>query len=462
VVGLAAGCGAGNSVSSRDGGTLADGVIGGPEARPTDGAGSEAASDASKAPYPAPHAPPPQAIDYGGPVLTAPQVVPIFFQDDALQGQIETFLKELATSTYWPGVTTEYGVGPLSIAPSIVVTDAPPTAITDAQIELWLANYLNGTNPSWPPVARNNIYMVFFPESTTITLDTFGMSCTGFGGYHYEGEVFAEADGGTRDGGDGGVGGGGDGGPDGSLDAAATDAEAGGAGGSPFTYAVIPRCAMFGGFTGIDTVTSAISHETVEASTDPLNRTHTAYAGVDTDHTVWEISPGGEVADLCAFEPQSFQRLVGDSLVQRIWSNKEAAAGHDPCVPAVPVTPSPVYFNASPDLTATVTLTYDKTPYTTLGVKIPVGQSATLTLRFFSTEPTDSWTVYLEDTSSAFGGMPLLQFTPDTVKGSNGDVVTVKATAVAAGPYGGAEMVLVSYRPPDETTLEYWFGFVEN
>jgi hypothetical protein len=453
------GCGAGDNALSgnRDGGGAEVSIIVPPEATPTDAPGHEGGGrDASKpAPYPAPHAAPPRAIDYGGPVLNAPQIVPVFFQDDAFEGQVEAFLKELGPSAYWTGATSEYGVGSLTVAPSIVVTDSPPTAITDAEVEVWLSKYLDGSHPEWPAVTPNNIYMVFYPSSTTITLGTFGASCSGFGGYHYEGSTRLPPDGGAGDGGDAG------------LDAASGEGGAafeGGAdaGGAHFTYAVIPRCAMFGGLTGIDTVTSAVSHETVEASTDPLNRTHTAYSGVDDNHIVWEIAPGGEVGDLCAYEPQSFQRLVGTFMVQRIWSNTAAAAGQDPCVPAVPKTPSPVYFNTAPDLKDHVTLTYEHVPYSTLGVKLPVGQSTTLTLRFFSSEPTDPWTVYLEDTSSAFGGTELLQFTPSQVTGSNGDVVTVNMTAVAAGAYGGSEMVLVSYRPPDETVLQYWFGFVEN
>ena len=85
-----------------------------------------------------------------------------------------------------------------------------------------------------------------------------------------------------------------------------------------------------------DYAPSSLSHELVEASTDPLVQTNAAYLGVDLNHLVWDITPGGGIADLCAFEPQSFQRLVGTFMVQRIWSNAAAAAGQDPCTPGLP------------------------------------------------------------------------------------------------------------------------------
>ena len=63
----------------------------------------------------------PQVESYGGPVLTTPTVIPIFFQNDGEQTKVEDFLKQLAASTFWGQATSEYGVGPLAIGKSIVV-----------------------------------------------------------------------------------------------------------------------------------------------------------------------------------------------------------------------------------------------------------------------------------------------------------------------------------------------------
>jgi hypothetical protein len=296
------------------------------DAGPGDDSGSdavatiEASVDASDggvvktdAGYPGPHPTVPQVQNYGGPVLTTPNVVPIFFQNDTEQAQVEDFLKQLAASTFWGEATKEYGAGALSVDKSIVVTDTAPTTIDVAGVESWLAGYLDGTHANWPAIAQNNIYTIFYPSSTTIQDSNFGTSCVDFGGYHYEAK---------------------------------------GAGGKGIVYAVMPRCAQLGQtIKGFDALTSGLSHELIEASSDPL-ATNPAWSYVDVDHMVWNLRPLGEIGDMCAYEPQSYQRLIGSYMVQRPWSNASALAGHDPCVPVL----SDPYFNAAPILTDTITL----------------------------------------------------------------------------------------------------------
>src|ERR1051326_8430483 len=80
----------------------------------------------------------PQLVDMGGGVLATPKVQPIFFAgDDAMQAQTEPFLTQLAASDYWTTTTSEYGVGALTVLPTIVLTDTPPT--TDAALQALLA-----------------------------------------------------------------------------------------------------------------------------------------------------------------------------------------------------------------------------------------------------------------------------------------------------------------------------------
>ncbi len=83
-----------------------------------------------------------------------------------------------------------------------------------------------------------------------------------------------------------------------------------------------------------------------------------------------------------------------------------------------------------------------------------------MNIRFFSTAPTADWSVYLTDTSALFGGPQLLTYSTPMISGNNGDVVPVTVTATATSSIGGAEMALQVYRPSDESTLNYWFGFV--
>ncbi len=367
--------------------------------------------------YPGPHPDVPQVQDYGGPVLTTPTVIPIFFPSDSSQSSLEMFLTQLAASTFWGSATSEYMVGPLTIGTSIVVTDTAPTTITTAQIEAWLVSYLDGTHPEFPPIALNNIYTIFYPSTTTISDTELGTGCVDYGGYHDEAK---------------------------------------GTNGQSIVYAVLPRCATFGYLSGLDAVTGPLSHEMIEASTDPLVATSPAWVYVDTDHMVWNIRPLGEVGDMCAYEPQSFERLVGTFMVQRTWSNASALLGHDPCVPVL----STPYYNAGPVLSSPVTLDYYGQMVSTKGVEIPLGQSATIDVQMFSDAPTTQWMAAV-DSNYGTANPTELTFTWDTQFGNNGDTLHLTITRVANGTiYGGTEFFLYSTR--DSKTWNMWFGFVAN
>ena len=366
--------------------------------------------------YPGPHPDVPQVQDYGGPTLTAPNVIPIFFQNDSEQSQIEDFLKQLAASPFWAEATKEYAVGALTVGKSIVVTDTPPTNIDYTQIETWLEGYVDA-DAGWPPVVTNNIYTVFYPSSTTITLGSYGTSCHGFGGFHSQ--ALPET-------------------------------------GPGITYAVLPRCSSLGvSITGFDALTSGLSHELIEASTDP-QASFPAYSYVDEDHMVWNLMPLGEIGDMCAYEPQSYQRLVGSYMVQRPWSNASAKAGHDPCVPVL----SAPYFNSAPVLTDTVTLDYYGQQVPTYGVKIPLGQSKTIPVQLFSDAPTSDWTVQAFDSTYNTGKAAQLQFSWDKQSGNNGDTVNLTITRVGNGAYNGTEFMIWSQHGTSVANL--WFGFVQN
>ncbi|HSQ62864.1 MAG TPA: hypothetical protein VLM85_06600 [Polyangiaceae bacterium] len=365
--------------------------------------------------FPGPHPSVPQVETYGGSVLTAPKVIPIFFSNDADQSKVEDFLGKLAASPYWGQTTTEYGVGALTVGTSIVVTDTPPTTTDVAKIETWLTSYLDGTHPEFPPIDTNNIYTVFFPASTTISDPSFGTSCVQFGGYHYS-----------------------------------TTSN-----GKDIVYAVLPRCSSLGDIQGFDALSGGLSHELIEASTDPLS-SNPSFAFVDTDHFVWNIMPLGEVGDMCAYEPQSYQRLVGTYMVQRVWSNAAAKAGHDPCVPPL----SDAYFNAAPVLSDNVTLTYYNQNVPTKGIQIGLNQSKTIPVQLFSDGPTTDWTVQAVDSTYGTGNPAELQFSWDKQSGNNGDTLQMTITRVRNGSYGGSEFIL--YAQKGLTTANLWFGFVAN
>lgn len=393
---------------------------------PTDDGGVDAADldagvDVVERPdvgYPGPHPAPPVVNTYGGPTLKAPKVVPIYFGADPFQADLDKFLAALPGSSWWKTTTEEYGVGDIAISPAVVLTEDAPTQTTSDQIEAWLVDKLDGTHPEFPAVDVNNIYVIIYPEKTVISQPNFGTSCQSYGGYHFETKTKTNKE---------------------------------------VVYSVIPRCTNFAQFKGIDAVTTTISHELVEAATDPLAVTDPAYSIVNNDHIIWNVVPLGEVGDMCTYEPQNYPRLVAGFPVTKIWSNKSAAAGHDPCVPLID---GEAYFNSAPIFTDKVTANIYGTKIPTKGIQIPTGQSKTIDVQLFSDAPTSDWTVQAVDGSYFTGGQKELSFDWDRQTGNNGDILKLTITRVKNGGYAGSEFVIYSQKGPK--TAHLWFGFVGN
>src|SRR5258706_4254960 len=143
-----------------------------------DAAAPDAAVDAGFAP--ATHPAAPQVTSLGGPVMTAPKIVPIFFSgDDAMKQQMEGFFAALPSSDFWHATTSEFGVGVPTFLPTIVTTDTPPT--TDAALQTWL----KAPHTGWPAADVNTMYAVFLPAGVVLSTP-FGRSFQSFGGYHDE------------------------------------------------------------------------------------------------------------------------------------------------------------------------------------------------------------------------------------------------------------------------------------
>jgi hypothetical protein len=359
----------------------------------------------------APHDTPPQVVPLGGPVTAAPKIVPIFFQNDStMQMGIEQFLAALATSSYWTTTTSEYGVGAMTIEPTIVSTDTPPTS--DDALKTWLAAQTDGTHAGWPTPDGNTIYAVFLPSGVSISTP-FGSSCSAFGGYHDE----------TM------------------------------SGTTKLIYALLPRCSP-----SLDSLTAVTSHELVEAATDPFPFTNGAYQETDPEHLVWSAIPGGELGDMCEYVAAAEQRLVGNYVVQRTWSNASAAAGHDPCVPVMSVP----YRTAAPVLTEDVMIDLqDGTGmHPTKGVQVTTGSSKTIEVDLFSDADASDWTLAAIDASELGGSGGELSLQLDQTTGHNGDKLHLTITRVKDGAGGGSEFVLSSRQNNHSVSL--WWGYVAN
>jgi hypothetical protein len=373
--------------------------------------------------YPAFKVDAPQVQFYGGSILVNPKVVPVYFGNDSttFTAQLTTYLNNLTTTaaTYWTPAVGEYGVQPPTITTPVQLSESPGTSpLTDAQIQTWLGQKLSSNDPAWPAPDGNTVYALFYPTGTSITLGQGGgTSCSSFGGYHSNIKVA------TKD----------------------------------VAYAVMPRCAKFGGLTGVDAVTATTSHELIEASTDPYpeDQNNAGYADVDTDHIIWSFDlGGGEVGDMCAQNPDAFFKdpNIGN-YVQRTWSNASAAAGHNPCQPSAGLP----YFNSMPVLTDSVSVGGQ---FTTKGVTIPVGQSKTVEVDLYSDKnPGGAWNVSAIDAAQLQQQPAELSFTWDKTSGQNGQKLHLTIKVLAASQYGVESFIIESQLG---TQSSLWVGLVGN
>jgi hypothetical protein len=381
--------------------------------------------------YPAPFPPPPQVVNFGGSVLAAPVFVPVFFagDDPNYVMKLSDFTAKVGATKYWAAAVGEYGVGPATSAAPVILSEMAPATIDDTGIQAWLANELAPSDggpdggSTLPQPDANTVYVIFYPASTTITLQN-QQSCTSFGGYH--------------------------------SDAIVQTAQ----GMTDVPYAVIPRCTNFPPLTGVDAITGTTSHEMAEAATDPLPMSMTpAYAQVDDAHLYWmRLLGGGEVGDMCAQFPGAFTTFSElPYAVQRIWSNAAAKAGHDPCQPPLP---GEVYFNSPPNLPDMITVMTFGGMFTERGVHIPVGQSKTIQLDLYSDAATSGpWTVSVKDAASTLGmsTTPLLDLKLDKTSGVNGEKLNLTITVKTAGKHN-TESFIIESRLGNQVNL--WFGLV--
>ncbi|MFO0759317.1 MAG: hypothetical protein U0359_22685 [Byssovorax sp.] len=379
--------------------------------------------------YPAPHGPPPTVVSFGGPVLHAPVFVPVFFQnDDAdIKTKLKDFDAKIGATEYWKATTSEYGVGAGTATAPLELMEDAPNLLSDGDIQTWLTGKLNADDMTFGPAPADVIYVLHYPSTTTIT-DGSGAgsakSCVDFGGYHSN---------------------------------VALDANHGG---KNVAYAVIPRCSNFGGLTGVDAVTGPISHELVEAATDPYPMVNPAYAQIDNNHIFWmRLIGGGETGDMCAQFDSSFTTFpeLPDYVVQRSWSNKAAKAGHDPCQPAPA---GEVYFNSVPVLKDTVKANIFGQTVNVKGVTIPVGSTKVVDIQLFSDGDTGGpWDVQVDDLATLFGGQPHLDISLDASSGQNGQTLHATITVNSAGK-SNTESFLVRSKLNGRQTV--WLGIVGN
>jgi hypothetical protein len=306
---------------------------------------------------------------------------------------VAAYAQKLVQSDWLAAVGADYGVGLGTVAGSTVL-DGGPTTITDPQIMDLLSGLI--ADGGIPTPNADTIYIVTFPQSTTITVN--GSRSCGFGGYH---AFFALAD------------------------------------GTPVSYAVIATCPPKS--DGLETAEQGVqrrtSHEFIEAATDPLPGPNTeGYALID-GNDAWTFC-FGEVADLCYASLDYVDSDAGFSAT-RVWSNSAALLGTgSPCIPAPT---GEVYRNVSvdPDGTGIVMASDVQNQSVTL----------TFTVTGWSTAPVPDWNLWAFATGDqTFAPGVLLNGGTGVVAINNGTTATLKITVPKGAPSGSyAGITLFSY-----------------
>ncbi len=403
---LAALAACGGKGTTNTSGTTGGGSTTGGE---TGGAGTGGGGPGGASFMPAPHPPLPQVLSFGGPVLKSPKVQPLVYAGDPNASDMASFLQELTTSSFWSDATSEYGVGALTVLPAITLPGAAPSSITDQQLQELITSNTTGASPAWGPADASAIYLFVLPPGT-IESDSNGSCCSDFDGYHDEAPV----------------------------------------NGGHVAYAISCACHGYDGpnVSDVNQRTVNISHELVEAATDPFPNTNTAYGQEDDADIVWTLVSGGEVADMCEFNQDSYFIPPGAHyMIQRSWSNAAAKKGTNPCVPVDTTAP---FFNSYPVLPDMVALTGLGVPITTEGVKLAVGQSKTIDITLSSDAPTSGpWKVSAFDFNYLITGNKAsadLDLTLDKDTGINGDTLhlTIKVNSLESMLGGGAAFILFS------------------
>jgi hypothetical protein len=405
-----------------------------PDDAPVDGPGDAPGDAPDDAPVTPPfetaaHTAIPLVSYHGGPILTSEQIVSVTFANEPEPTRLDQFGDGLIVSPYWHDVTSDYCAGAGSsecvgngVSGGHVVLPETPSgtyafSVVPGVIQ---AHLLDGRLPL---PTQNTVYALYYPPGSVVG------SCSYADAYHSYAQVTLPVPGCNN----GTGGGGGTGGAGGASDGggAGGSGGAGGAGGCAgmvgptvdVVYAVVLKC------LDDNEETLAAGHEFVEAATDPF--VNAWY----TDDEAYSEFFYYEVGDLCDYEPNLTENGY---LVQRIWSNASAEAGHDPCIP---IPPGEVYFNAAP---------------TTNTLHLAVGEGTTLEVDAYSDAPTADWSLSVED-YEILTGMPAafvdVSIDKTTVNNGSKATVTVKLLATPTTMTGNALFAIISNQG---SRVRYW------
>ncbi len=327
----------------------------------------------------------PQRDVHGAPVIEHAKLVPVFFADDPSSAKLDDLTRKLVVSSYW-GALAEYGVGTATVGPAIhLKATAPPAGQNPDD---WMLAAVNQAPATLSTPDESTVYVLFWPSGSPFTLASVGASCKDLGGYH------------------------------GALSQ----------GDRVLPYAVVLECLQTpsyragGVVLGIDLVTDAAVHEIVETVTDP----RASFRHLPEEFGAYEVVGGGvEIGDMCTALPLLRPADIGYA-VPRVWSDRAARAGSDPCVPEG-VGP---YFLGVP--TGGETVEIQRTNRIARGYVVPLGESRTIDVKLVAQDSPGSGAQMTVSAIAALDqdSIPKLGFAWDRTGGMPGDVLHLTVTAL--------------------------------
>jgi len=349
-----------------------------------------------------------QVVDNGGPVLTNPVITTVTWPNDPNADKFEQFGDEVGPTAFWKATTNEYGVSAATSGSDhhVRLTTDAPASISDSDLAAFVAKNVGDPMSGWPAPNGQDIYILYLSANTSLQLQGSDACSQGVGGYHDSTTV----------------------------------------NGKDVAFAIVPQC---GGTASFSDTTLSASHELVEASTDPYPQTNPAYVGFDSNDIAWDFFQQfqSELGDACEFYRDSTMGSTTDFpfTVQRQWSNASAKAGHDPCVPAAHGT----YFNVTPlameDITLDLTAVGGGPKEKAKGYTVPIGQTKTIPLGFYSDAAMDSWSIKaIEGGALGTSQKGRLTLTLDVTSGKNGQKAYLTVKANIQGKTKGELLSIVS------------------
>jgi hypothetical protein len=329
----------------------------------------------------------PRTVYAGGPFLRNPELTSVTFAGDepGMVAHIEAFADFITRSSWWGEVTEGYCgsvgdcIGQGRAANRVRLRTKLSRVVSEADIELLLEREASqGLRPHLGPDA---LVLVYLPPGVTLRAASGRPYCRGKRAYHRMLHLEQIS----------------------------------------FAYAVMPRCG------GAAELTSAASHEIVEAATNPDPGQRGFVIEPVSDNAGFTAS-GVEPVDPCGLIHRDRHRTQENGFVmQRSWSNRNARAGRDPCVPVRSHKP---YLALVPRAAV---------------LRLPhVGASATIELQAAADRPVAAWAVSALDLTGGQEGSGYVEVKLDRASVAAGDVAVLSVRVIKLHPKRSSVVGLVS------------------